>query len=304
MAKVLTAIAFDGDLVLADRILAFLARIQGEPGSVGEYHPGDFAWQGFRPSCRTIITAWCAEDGAIMAVSWFMPLREIALTIDPRLVGSGSVSDVIGEMLEEGLKRHAALGATERYGLLLRPTDTVIQDVVSALAYRASGETWFRSNRQALDQPIAPRPLADGFRIVAMDKDADLNERVEVHRDVWHPSRFALTDYEAIRQAPLYRADLDLVVQAPDGRYATSVLGWFDPISKTGLLEPVGARADYRRLGLTVALIGEVLRRMQGLGAEVALVNSEDDSAAANALYAAAGFTCATTWQWWARPGE
>jgi GNAT superfamily N-acetyltransferase len=298
------AVPFAGDLALADRILAFLARIQGEPDFAGEYHPGDFVWQGFRPSCRTVIAAWCAENGAIMAVSWFMPPRDIALTIDARLIGTRMGAELIKAMLEEGLTRHAALGSTERYGLLLRPTDTAIQDEVSALGYRASGETWFRSNIQTLDQPISPKPMADGFRIVAMDKDADLNERVEVHRDVWHPSRFTLADYEVLRQAPLYRTDLDLVVQAPDGRYATSVLGWFDPISKTGLLEPVGARADYRRLGLTVALIGEVLRRMQGLGAEVALVNSEDDSAAANALYGAAGFTCATTWQWWERPGD
>jgi hypothetical protein len=54
-------------------------------------------------------------------------------------------------------------------------------------------------------------------------------------------------------------------------------------------------------LGLTRALIFEVLRRMRDLGATVAWVNSTDDEAPANALYASTGFEVAVRWVWWER---
>ena len=104
-----------------------------------------------------------------------------------------------------------------------------------------------------------------------------------------------------LRAAPMYRQDLDLAVRASDGRYASYLIGWWDPDAKLGLLEPVGARSSYRRLGLTKALIQETLRRFQELGADRAFVNSLANDVPSNALYRSAGFQRIAEWQSWSR---
>ena len=69
-----------------------------------------------------------------------------------------------------------------------------------------------------------------------------------------------------------------------------ALIGWWDPDARLGLLEPVGARSSYRRLGLTKALIQETLRRFQELGADRGYVNSLAQDVASNALYRSAGY--------------
>ena len=64
-----------------------------------------------------------------------------------------------------------------------------------------------------LDEAPEPLPLPDGFvaRTVA---DADVAERVAVHRDVWAPSRVTEESYANVRATWPYRASLDTVIEA------------------------------------------------------------------------------------------
>src|SRR5581483_8969636 len=48
-------------------------------------------------------------------------------------------------------------------------------------------------------------------------------------------------------QCPLYDPELDLAVETADARVAGYSLYWFDPVTKTGLVEPVRVEDDYQR---------------------------------------------------------
>ena len=67
---------------------------------------------------------------------------------------------------------------------------------------------------------------------------ADFHKRVALHRAVWAPSRLTEEGYRKVTSAWPYRADLDCVVEAPDGSFAAYVLSWFDEENGVGEFEP------------------------------------------------------------------
>ncbi len=152
--------------------------------------------------------------------------------------------------------------------------------------------SWSTSRRNWSGQGgTDPEPsLPDGYSIRSVVGPTDLPQRVAVHRSAFHPSKLTEARYTRVMAAPTYRPDLDVVAVAPDGTFAAFVLGWYDEGSRVGLLEPVGAHADHRRLGLASAVCNEALRRLRALGAERASVLSNADNEASLNLYRSLGF--------------
>lgn len=120
--------------------------------------------------------------------------------------------------------------------------------------------------------------------------EAEWGDRVEAHREVWHPSRVTPEAYRRLRAAPGYDPRLDLVAVEPDGTFGAYCVCWFDPASRAGLFEPVGTRAAYRRKGLGGAVMAEGLKRLRDLGARTALVSAVHGNGAAIRLYESVWF--------------
>jgi ribosomal protein S18 acetylase RimI-like enzyme len=141
----------------------------------------------------------------------------------------------------------------------------------------------------ARDLPDAPEPppLPDGFRYRTVEPD-DLAERVAIHREVWAPSRVTESSFANVQASWPYRASLDCVVEAPDGRFAAYALMWPDDENGVGELEPVGVRDEFRRRGLGAAVCTFALRRLHEEGGRHAIVYCMSDSACA--LYESIGF--------------
>jgi ribosomal protein S18 acetylase RimI-like enzyme len=141
----------------------------------------------------------------------------------------------------------------------------------------------------ARDLPEAPEPpqLPDGFRCRTVEPD-DLAERVAIHRDVWAPSRVTEASFANVQAAWPYRASLDCVVEAPDGRFAAYCLVWPDDANRVGELEPVGVREEFRRRGLGAAVCTFALRRLHEEGGRQAIVYCASDAACG--LYESLGF--------------
>jgi ribosomal protein S18 acetylase RimI-like enzyme len=138
-----------------------------------------------------------------------------------------------------------------------------------------------------LSEPPEQAPLPDGFRCRTVEPD-DLAERVAIHRDVWAPSRVTETSFATVQASWPYRASLDCVVEASDGRFAASCLIWPDDESRVGELEPVGVREEFRRRGLGAAVCTFALRRLYEEGGREAIVYCVTDGACG--LYESIGF--------------
>ncbi len=154
------------------------------------------------------------------------------------------------------------------------------------------GEPTYRLRSQSLQGSFAAPELPDGYIVRDMQNASaeDIEKRVEVHRAAFAPSRMTVEKHTAVMAAPTYRSDLDLAIVAPDGSFAAFTIVWFDEANLIGMFEPLGTHPDHQRRGLGRAIIAEGLRRLAGLGAATAYVDSRADGPGSNLLYAATGF--------------
>ncbi|MBU3128058.1 GNAT family N-acetyltransferase [Clostridium tagluense] len=90
--------------------------------------------------------------------------------------------------------------------------------------------------------------------------------------------------YEALRQTPNYRVDLDLYVVSEANEIAAFCTMWYDNINKIGILEPVGTIPEFRKIGLGRNVIREATNRIAKEGAERVYVGSDQK------FYLAIGF--------------
>jgi ribosomal protein S18 acetylase RimI-like enzyme len=84
---------------------------------------------------------------------------------------------------------------------------------------------------------------------------------------------------------PDHQPDLDIVVEAPDGRLAAFCICWFDEGARVGRVEPLGCHQDFRRFALGRVALSEGLRRLQSRGAGNIYVETDLDRNTALRLY-------------------
>jgi mycothiol synthase len=142
---------------------------------------------------------------------------------------------------------------------------------------------------RSLDEPIAHPQLPDGFSVRGVAGEHEAGNRAEAHRQAFHPSRITDEGYIKLMRMFEYDCALDVVAVSPDGAIVAYAMCWVDAENKIGEFEPVGARTDYRRKGLTRAALLEGLRRMQARDADTAVVCTNADNVAKGS-YESVGF--------------
>jgi ribosomal protein S18 acetylase RimI-like enzyme len=250
------------------------------------WHVGDVTWGLFQHEGREdewTIRVWQDGDRTI-AWSWLKGDRGV-LEFDVRR----DRLDLLDEILADPAARTSA--AFE--------DDEEVQAALVRNGFTADGDARLTRhgsflNILARDLPEAPEPpeLPEAFRYRTVEP-GDLAERVAIHRDVWAPSRVTESSFANVQAAWPYRASLDCVVEAPDGRFAAYCLLWPDDENGVGELEPVGVREEFRRRGLGAAVCTFALRRWHEEGGRQAIVYCENDAACG--LYESIGFRRHTT---------
>ncbi|MES1248249.1 MAG: N-acetyltransferase [Actinomycetota bacterium] len=236
-------------------------------GDRAPWHTGDLAWARWQHAGRE--DEWEIRTWGDDAWSW--------LRLD-----TGLLDYDVGrpELLDEVLAEPRA-----------RSTHAFADDEARIAALARHGFTTpgheLHFNARALDEAPPLPDLPDGFRYRTVE-DADLAERVAIHREVWAPSRVTEESFANVRRAWPYRATLDCVIEAPDGRFAAYALLWPEDETGVGELEPVGVREAFRRRGLGAAVCTFALRRWHEEGGHRAIVYCESDAACA--LYESIGF--------------
>jgi ribosomal protein S18 acetylase RimI-like enzyme len=270
---------------------------------------GDVVWMlyaaGFDPNVRL----WFAADG-LAAYAWFEPPASLDFGFDIRtcLSRDDSLADEILEWAEERRQILASVGREsipKAYAMLLG--DTLTATKLSSTALDSDGarislleRRGFRRvdgftvlySRSLVGTPISAPELPAGLRL-RHATDADLDARVDVHRDawsVWGKSKVTVENYRRLRAAPLYDPELDVVLEDSDGRFLSYCIGWADTANAIGHFEPVGCRPDSIGRGYARAVTIEAMRRMQARGLRTALVSTASVNQRARVLYPSCGF--------------
>ena len=143
---------------------------------------------------------------------------------------------------------------------------------------------------QSLDGLPVPAAPPTGFYLRQLAGTGEAAAYAELHRRAFASTAMTGEWRSRTMQMPQYRADLDLVAVAQDGRLAGFVLGWHDAARSIGQVEPLGVHPEFARRGIGAALLGELLARFRRLGAMVAQVEAAAGNFAAIRAYQRVGF--------------
>jgi ribosomal protein S18 acetylase RimI-like enzyme len=252
-----------------------------ELGVRAPWHVGDITWglrqhegredewtiRTWKQGDRTVAWSWLKADRGLLDFDF---RRDRLDLLDEILADPDARTTVTYEDDEEVLAALARNGFTEQRDANLNRQGPLMH-----------------FNARDLATAPGPAPLPNGFRYRTVEP-GDLAERVAIHRDVWAPSRVTESSFATVQASWPYRASLDCVVEAPDGRFAAYCLIWLDDENRVGELEPVGVRKEFRRRGLGAAVCTFALRRLYEEGGRQAIVYCVTDAACG--LYESIGF--------------
>ncbi len=161
--------------------------------------------------------------------------------------------------------------------------DTVAENAWSKVWMRRPGAT-----------PVASAPLPAGFSLRPLAGAAEVEAYVALHREVFQSMSMTADWRHRTLLRSEYAPELDLVVEAPDGRLAAFCIAWFSRHGfdgqPAGQIEPLGVHPDFRRQGLGRAVLLAAVRRLHERGAETIYVETDKERDAAMQLYHAGGF--------------
>jgi GNAT superfamily N-acetyltransferase len=241
------------------------------------------------------------DDGRLVAWAWVhLPFRILRSDGKLREVKAANliwqVHPAQPQRLTEILDWYDDVAGTVDRLLTVQSADAQSQALVAAHGYEFDAESgsdtgsWVQFNvRELTDVPDPVLPA--GFRFLAAG-DVSVADAVKAHRDAWYPSSFTEMAFERVRRTWPYRADLHVLIEAPDGTLAATAIIWLDDGTQTAEFEPVGTHRDFRRRGLGTALQLYGMHLAKAAGASRMLVACRGAPAhpAARGMYYGVGF--------------
>lgn len=253
------------------------------------WHIGELPWFRFRHPGREAQwrTSLWEYGGTTVAWAWATLPGRLDLHLDP------AHPDLAEEILDWF---HATAEGPERAVTVL-DRETGLLDSLRRRGYREkSGGPFFIHLHRTLENLPEP-PVPEGYTLRPVSGESDAAARAEAHRAAFSlpglpPPAIDTESYLKVMRSWPYRAELDWLVEAPDGTAAAFCLVWLDEENRAAALEPVGTAPEHRRRGLATAAMLAALRTAAGLGADSARVcaRGDDGHPAARAAYRSLGF--------------
>lgn len=154
------------------------------------------------------------------------------------------------------------------------------QDILKKHGYELK-ETTSNHHSRLVGDAIPDAKIDDEYSIRSLGDVDEHPARSWVSWKAFHPNEpdekyEGWAWYQNIQRCPLYRRDLDIIAALPNGEIAAFTTIWFDDMTRTASFEPVGVHPEHQRKGLGRAVMYEGLRRINQLGATLAMVGSEE----------------------------
>jgi mycothiol synthase len=190
---------------------------------------GDLDWWRWGPTGGSdnhiaLTELWWDERGTLAGFAWPSTAWGNELQLD--LLVYPHQPALVEMMLDwaEAQQRAASAAMPRSMTVWAYTRDQTRTKLFQARGYTPTGSAYAFLG-QNLDADLPIQPLPPGYAIRHVQGEADFPARVEVHRIAFSPSRLTGDIYRAlVAEAPTYRAELDLVVAAPDRSFASYCL--------------------------------------------------------------------------------
>jgi ribosomal protein S18 acetylase RimI-like enzyme len=280
------------DLEAMRRLLMSAGR---EADRAGYLHVGDVVWRLWDTLIAydlwCVVEVWEGDAGNLIGFALHYPMYAgFNLQVHPGHRG-GKLEE---RMLARTERRARRLARHEGHAGAIDAWDVFEEDADRIALLRRRGfvrrsdNVYYLAARSLSASIPAPELLA-GYVIRGLGGDEDAAERVS------HRPEVTTERYKEFMRTPGYESELDLVAEAPDGRFGAYCICWLDQANGIGLLEPVGTRPGFRRHRLAKAVVLEGLRRMNARGTHTAVVCFEGENDPARRLYESVGFGVRST---------
>lgn len=279
-----------------EKMITLNAMAYGDGGRNGYLHVGDIPhriYNGLRRYNPADLIHLC-EDEAGHLLGWsiitpYIPAFDVQ--VRPDLRGSAVEEDLLVwaiNLAQQQAHHEDKLSEDELItdGYL---ADTMRAELLLKLGFYAQDEPLMVHARRPLSQPIPESVLPKDFIIRPAHGVDEADKLADVHAGAFGSS-WTPEEYATLMQSPGYDVEREIVVVAPDGRFAAFCIYWLDTVNRIGLFEPVGTHHDFQRMGLGRALMYETMRRMQSAGMQFAEINYYLDNNASSGLYQTIGF--------------
>ncbi len=258
------------------RVGEFLVRTYRTSGSHINWLQPRWEYMHHHPLIRRVdlrpIGIWEADGEIVAVVHPEHRTGTVYLELDP------AHADLEREMLRYAEANLALLSdGRKTLRVYINDSDADLQRAAAETGYEKDGGHEEMSRFDIAEQRPAPRVPA-GFRIACL---ADDDDPWKMHCLLWRgfnhsgePPPDGIADREFMQSAPGFRKELNIVIVAPDGRFASYCGMWYEPRQRIAYVEPVATDPDFRRLGLGRAAVLEGIRRCGCEGATVAYVGT------------------------------
>ncbi len=242
---------------------------------------------------ETDVFLWETDGGELAAVLNSESRGWAYLQVDPRR-RTPALEDEMVAVAEEKLRTIGKRSGRPVLVVSAWDADAMRGEVLARRGYERMGDWQEILRARDLSQPVPDVPVPAGYRIRAIEPtEEDARRRNEASWRAFHPNEpvdraFVGSSYRHIEREPLYRRDLDLVAESPEGEIASFATVWYDDALRVCTFEPVGTAPEHQKKGLAKAVIAEGMRRARAMGAQTASVGGGGASnPPADKLYAA-----------------
>ena len=232
--------------------------------------------------------------GSETVFMWETPSGEIAAVLNPEGPSDAWIQihpDYRSRELEEEMISVAEdmylRNEVEKLTFMTFAEDTLRIKILSLRGYHREG--WSEQYRTMdLGFAVKAPELREGYRI-RHQRPEDVRSRIRASWRAFHPndpddSFDGENWYANIERIPTYRRDLDLIAVNEDDEVSGFCTIWYDDMTRTGYMEPVGRKPEVRVRNLMRSLLLEGAARLQRLGGiQLSVAGS---SFPANVLYA------------------
>ena len=276
------------------RAQAALMQWVRKKGHCGYWRKGDIGHRlfngcfGYDPA--EMFRYWVDPAGEIFAFAILYPHWEsFDLQVAPRLYCGDAHAVVFDFCVRETLR------LAVKYDLVFDDMnveafecDRAYISIVESRGFVRRKLTTVMTRHDLVDLPDADLPAGFRFHDATL---ADAEALADVHNHSF-TNKWNAQSYGQVFASP--HLEQEIVVVAPDGRFAAFTNIWIDTVNRSLYFEPVGAHSEFRRRGIAKALMLHLLRLMPvERGIECAYVCHEPPptNPASSALYASVGFT-------------
>jgi ribosomal protein S18 acetylase RimI-like enzyme len=175
------------------------------------------------------------------------------------------------------------------------------QELLLRIGFKQESLRSLTFSRQ-LNEPFEIAPFPPGYTWRSVNDLDSIESLVDLHQAAFGTENMTVEYRRAMMNAPQYRQDMDLVVEAPGGSLcAFCICGFYDDSQPKGYTDPIGTHPEHQKKGLAKALVSIGMTLLAKSGAQTVEFGTSSENIPMQKLAASLGFNLVAEKLWFSK---